>query len=363
MNDITIGISGCGCAGQGHLTAFLNAGGQRAFITDPRTEAAQSLAKTHGAEVAGSFDDLIANPAIDLIIIAAPNHLHAQQAIASLNAGKHVLLEKPIALNRADAEAVVEAAERNGRILHVGFELRHSTFPILVKELIANGEIGPLISAHVNHYRGHFQPEWKGRAATGGSLFLMEDCHAIDLFRWWSESEVSKIHAIGTRKNVVNTYDYPDTHFATFIFENGFVAHINDCHVRSAIPEDKDRILDPENGHQYEYSLVGENGSLHFLPIQQICRIYRHELQPGGEVFQKLTRTVRFDTFAEAIHNGEGQMAAFLAYLRGERDALIEPRDALQTHLVCFAGEEALASEQAVTPPITFERHRQTAAV
>lgn len=352
MKSINIGIAGCGSAGKGHLKNYLNAGGKSARVWDIREEAAQALAANSIAQTASTFDELIHHPDIDAIVIATPNGFHAEMAIQAMEAGKHVLLEKPMALNAQDAEAVTVVADRYDRILHIGFELRHSTFPMLVKELISSGEIGPLISAHVAHFRGHFWPHWKGKLDGGGDMYLMEDCHSIDLFRWWSGDEVETVHAVGVRRNIVRHYEYPDTQFSTFVFRNGFVAHISDCHARSAMP-DKTEFLsedyeDPTLGHQYEYSIVGENGSLHFLPLQGTCRIYRHEPQGNGAVFQRLSRTVDFPDYSEAIHNGGNQMVLFLEMLRGERPPIMEPRDALQSHLVCFAARQAQISEQPV---------------
>lgn len=354
MKSIHIGIAGCGNAGKGHLENYLGCGGKNVHVWDIREEAARQLAVDSIAQIAFTFDELIHHPDINAVVIATPNQFHAQMAIQAMEAGKHVLLEKPMALNVEDAKAVTMAADRCDRILHVGFELRHSTFPMLVKELIASGEIGSLISAHIVHFRGHFWPHWKGKLESGGDMFLMEDCHAIDLFRWWSGDEVETIHAVGVLRNVVQHYEYPDTQFSTFVFHHGLVAHISDCHTRSAMPEKKvesssiEGYAAPELGHQYEYSIVGEAGSLHFLPLQGVCHIYRHELQNDGAVFQRLSRTVEFPNYSEAIHNGGNQMTLFLEMLAEKRPPIVEPCDALQSHLVCFAARQAQVSGQPV---------------
>lgn len=113
--------------------------------------------------------------------------------------------------------------------------------------------------------------------------------------------------------------------------------------------------MDAQFGHQYEYSIVGENGSLHFLPLQGICRIYRHEPQKNGSMLQRFSRTVKFPNYNEAIHNGNAQMAQFLEAVGGESPSFSDPRDALQTHLVCFAAAEALQTELPVSSKLVFE--------
>ncbi len=359
MKSIHIGIVGCGLAGKAYAQTFLEAGATRVWVQDVNEAAARAAASRPEIQALSTFEEIVHHQDIDAVIITAPNGFHAQMAIQAIEAGKHVLLEKPMALNAADAEAVIETAERHNRILHIGFELRNSGFPLLVKKLIKNGEIGSLISAQVIHYRGHFWPKWKGSLASGGDMFLMETCHTLDLFRWWSEDEVETVHAIGTNRNVVPHYEYPDTQFVTFVFRNGFVAHTLECHTRSAMPDsqsDPHLHLEPQFGHQYEYSIVGENGSLHYLPMQHICHLYRHELQPDGQMQQRLTRSIEFADSHAAIHDGTTQIRQFIQWLRGERGPLIEPRDALQTHMVCFAGYEALQSGQPVSPRQVFSR-------
>ncbi len=359
MTSLSIGIAGCGIAGLGHARGYHHAGGRRAFVWDIRPEAAEALAVEYGATALPTFEALIRHPEIAAIIIATPNHTHADLAIQALEAGKHVLLEKPLALTREDAQAVLATARLHDRILHIGFELRNSGFPLMVKELIANGELGPLVSAQVAHYRGHFWPQWKGDRQKGGTMYLMEDCHVIDLFRWWTGDEVSTIHAVGTRRNIVRHYDYPDAQFTTFVFRNGFVGHITDCHTRSAVPPDEDYesgIADRRYGHQYEYSLIGENGALYYEAPQDTCHLYRHLHRADGSTVQELVRTVRFSNFSQAIHNGDAQMTEFLEHIAGKRPPLIDPCDALQTHLVCYAAWDALESGCPKSPETIFGR-------
>jgi predicted dehydrogenase len=351
-----VAVVGCGRMGQHHAESLAVLAGVRVHVWDIDERAKQESAAASGASAASTFESLLADPAIAGVVIAAPNRFHAGMAIAALRAGKHVLLEKPMALGPEDAGRVVEAAEESGRILHVGFELRNSLFPIEVKKLVANGEIGPLVSAQVVEYRGHFWPEWKGRASDGGSMQLMETCHAIDLFRWWTGDEVETVHAVGTRRNIVRHYEYPDTQFNTFVFRRGFVGHVLTCHTRSAIPDPASRqsLYEPALGHQYEYSVTGENGSLHFLPLQKVCRIYRHEHRPDGAVWQRTHRVIDYGEFADhgpLIHDTSNEIRHFVEMIRGDRAPSIAPRDALQTHLVCFAARQALASGRPVTLP------------
>jgi len=341
--------------GTNHLRSLLETSRCRVRAWDVDGAARHAVRERLGVETYETWEELLGDPDVAGIIIAAPNRFHADMAVAALEHGKHVLLEKPMALNEPDAERVASAAERSGKILHVGFELRNSLFPLDLKDLIASGELGPLVSGHLVEYRGNFWPQWKGARCDGGSMYLMESCHIIDLFRWLTGDEVETIHAVGSRRNIVRHYDYPDTQFTTLVFRNAFVGHIHVCHTRAAIPHGYENrgpdsppcteFLKPEYGHQYEFSFVGENGSLHFLPLKKVCHLYTHELRPDGAVWQRLSRTIDYSRFADhkpTIHNTGDEVAEFVAMVLGERGEAIAPRDALMTHLVCFAAQEAL---------------------
>jgi myo-inositol 2-dehydrogenase/D-chiro-inositol 1-dehydrogenase len=99
-----------------------------------------------GVPVHRKFDALLDDPAIELVDIVVPNHLHADMAMEALEAGKHVLLEKPMATTLADAERVAAAADRSGRYLGIGLELRVSRQWAKVRELIIEGSLGQISS-------------------------------------------------------------------------------------------------------------------------------------------------------------------------------------------------------------------------
>jgi|GEM_PF-1334114 len=363
IRKIKVGVIGCGTMGLehiGHLVANKHGGPENVLVFDLNTVAMTTARDRFGVRSANSLDELLRDTEIEAVVIACPNRFHAEMAIRALDAGKHVLLEKPMALNEEDARRVTAAAKASGKILHVGFELRNSLFPRKVKAM--KEELGDLVSAQVVEYRGHFWPEWKGLTTDGGSMYLMETCHLIDIFRWWSESEVAEVHAVGSVKNIVPHYQFPDTQFTSLVFQNGFVGHISLCHVRSAMPDGfsysepadpagDEEFLKEKFGHQYEYSLVGTKGSLHYLPLKGRLYRYRHEIQSDGSLWQRLDASQDIGEFPDhkaGIHNTAVEIDEFLDAVLGNRAESLDPEDALKTHLVCFAAEEALRSRRPV---------------
>lgn len=139
-------VVGCGYWGSNHARTFAGLGALYA-VSDRHEDRAEELASLHGAR-AMAFDEVLADPAVDGVVLALPPQYHADQAIAVLEAGKHVLVEKPIALSVADARRVVEAAHKSGLVAMTGHVLRfHPAFEAL-EALIAAGELGAVRYIH-----------------------------------------------------------------------------------------------------------------------------------------------------------------------------------------------------------------------
>jgi myo-inositol 2-dehydrogenase/D-chiro-inositol 1-dehydrogenase len=150
--------------------------------------AAAAAADLPGVAISLELEALLADPAIDLIDIVTPNNLHAAMAVAALDAGKHVLLEKPMATTLADAERVLAAAERSGRYLGVGLQLRVSRQWARVRELIAEGAIGRARYGNLTLFRRPFKPGsggWRHTSDRVGSWILEELIHHVDLLLWY----------------------------------------------------------------------------------------------------------------------------------------------------------------------------------
>ena len=141
-----IAVIGCGYWGSNHARTFSELGALYA-VSDRHQDRAEALAGTHGVK-ALAFEDVLGDPAIDGVVLALPPQYHADQAIAALEAGKHVLVEKPIALSVADARRVVEAAGKTSLAAMTGHVLRfHPAFEAL-EALIQAGDLGAVRYIH-----------------------------------------------------------------------------------------------------------------------------------------------------------------------------------------------------------------------
>jgi 1,5-anhydro-D-fructose reductase (1,5-anhydro-D-mannitol-forming) len=162
---------------------------------------AQSFAEKHG--VAAAYDDyaaMLADPDVDVVYIASPNALHAKQTLAALAAGKHVLVEKPMALTEDDARAMVDAATAAGRALGVGFHLRHKATARAGREAIAAGRLGEVFYAEMSVGAGkglYPYDTWRADPAlAGGGSLLHQGTHAVDLAAFLSGQPIVEVTAL-----------------------------------------------------------------------------------------------------------------------------------------------------------------------
>ena len=156
---IKIGILGCGKIAQvRHIPEYAeNSDVKLAAFFSPNRARAQEQADKYGGKVYDTAEELLADPGIDAVSICAANYAHAELSIKALNAGKHVLCEKPMATTLADCEAMVECAKKNGKFLMIGHNQRLAKAHMEAKRLIDEGLIGDIITFRTSF--GHGGPE------------------------------------------------------------------------------------------------------------------------------------------------------------------------------------------------------------
>ncbi len=197
---LRIAILGSGFMGGTHARAFAAIPDvQVVGVSSRNVEKAAALA----AEVnAKPFDDALAlatHPDVDAVSITLPTHLHTEYAIAALNAGKHVLLEKPMALTLQECDAMIEAATRSGRIFMLAHVLRFWPEYIAVAELVQSGALGKPLSAMAWRHLTHpAWSDWFNDATLSGGAVLDLHIHDLDALNWLFGAPKS-IYARGQR--------------------------------------------------------------------------------------------------------------------------------------------------------------------
>jgi myo-inositol 2-dehydrogenase/D-chiro-inositol 1-dehydrogenase len=205
MAAMRFGLVGYGMFGHCHARCLADTAGVelRAIATTSEANRAAARADHPGARVVADWREIVRASDIDALDIVAPNHLHAEMAVAALDAGKHVLLEKPMATTAEDAALIVEAVRRSGRQLSVGHELRLSAQWSPIKRLIDEGGIGTPRYANMSLFRFPYRAGgqgWRHDPARVGSWILEEPIHFYDLLMWYLEDlgPPVAVHAKGT---------------------------------------------------------------------------------------------------------------------------------------------------------------------
>lgn len=180
-------------------------------LADLDRGAAERLAADHGIErVHASGEALIADPELDCVGVLVPVGAHPDLAIAALEGGKHVFVEKPLALSLAECDRIVAAQERSGAIAVVGHNLRVHRLVRRARELIAGGAIGePQAIRAVTVGDGIAQgpsvlSAWKTDSAAGGGALMEKGVHHYDLWRVLSGAEATEVSAVATVEGAVD---------------------------------------------------------------------------------------------------------------------------------------------------------------
>ncbi|MGB4156695.1 MAG: Gfo/Idh/MocA family oxidoreductase [Caldicoprobacterales bacterium] len=186
MNKIRIGIIGAGNIAQNsHIPAYLKqSDAEIVAVCDLKLDRAKEVAAKHNIQYAvGSIEELVAIDEVDAVSVCTWNNAHASAAIAAANAGKHVLCEKPMAMNVEEAEAMKEAAEKNNIVFMMGFTNRFRADSQVIKEIADSGKLGEIYYAKAGWLRRRGTPlGWfTDLSKSGGGPVIDIGVHAIDL--------------------------------------------------------------------------------------------------------------------------------------------------------------------------------------
>ncbi|MCC6710174.1 MAG: Gfo/Idh/MocA family oxidoreductase [Gammaproteobacteria bacterium] len=235
MADLRWGMIGSsGWADHTFAPAVARARGNKLVaVLGSTASGAQGFAERHGIARAHAHTELkalLADAAVDAVWVASPPDLHRVQAVAALQAGKHVLCEKPMAVSVADCRAMTRAAQAAGRLLHVGFNNRsHPQLQALAKA-IAQGRYGEALEARVQVYHPYPSPppQWRqNRRRSGGWAIGDVGTHLLDVLRWLMNADAA--HAQGVLSSRCWGFKTDDHAAVNVVFKNGAVGNITAC--------------------------------------------------------------------------------------------------------------------------------------
>lgn len=215
-----VGLAGLGRFGALHARILNQLGNvEIAAVCDPRADAQDWARNELGVRRAVSgFDELLATPDLDAVFIVTPEDLHAEQALAALDLGIPIFMEKPLATSSADAKRIVEKANAQGAFLQIGFVVRFDAQHAMLRSRVANGEFGQIVTFSLKrNCSASWFPIYGDRAHSVYETII----HDIDLILWFTESRVERVYAV--QRNL-SGLTYPDALVATLQLANGTMA-------------------------------------------------------------------------------------------------------------------------------------------
>jgi UDP-N-acetylglucosamine 3-dehydrogenase len=218
MEKVRIGLIGSGLFGESHLQAFRAVrSAEVVAVYDLDRERAEQMAREFDIPaVCNSAAELCSIPELDAVDVVTPEHAHLDPVIRALENGKHVFVEKPLALNLEECKRMIAVADSTRRILMVGQVLRFETKYAMLKDEIAAGRLGKVVSMHARRNRPKSLLPRYGRTHPA-----LENCiHDIDLMHWYTQSRVKRVRGYGRSATGGRHHD---TFWGVLEFESGAI--------------------------------------------------------------------------------------------------------------------------------------------
>ncbi|MHC5064038.1 MAG: Gfo/Idh/MocA family protein [Planctomycetota bacterium] len=330
-----VGILGTGWVAGAHIENFKAIDGCEVLAVNSRRKSrAREKIAEHGLAAATGYADLeefLAHPGLDIVVICTPHPNHPAETIAAAKAGKHIVIEKPVAMDRASLRKMLAAVKKAGVVTSVCFELRWIGLFENIKALMKQGMIGEPFYGEASYFHGigpwYPQYPWNRRKAMGGDALLTAGCHALDGLIWLMDSKVEEVSAMGntSKKNPLR-YEYEPNIVAILRFANGAIGKVATS-------------IECRQPYLFPILLQGDKGTIHNDRVSSLN-------WPGlskGEWAQIPTSVP--DSGDVDDHPYRGQLEYFVDCIRRRRRPHNDLANCAHVHEVMFAIQEALRSK------------------
>jgi len=332
MNKLGVGIIGCGAVAEEYVKAFeKDERSQVCALVDRDRAKADCYRDRYDLDCAieTDADNMLARKDVDIVVVCTPHDQHATYAIAAAQAGKHVIIEKPVALTLKDLRREQEAVKKAGVKTLVGFVLHWNPLLMTIDQLITQGAFGHIFMVEVDYMHRIWlttEQKWYASRKQSGTAILTGGCHAIDALRWFARSEAEQVCAYQVKTE--NPIEYPGTISVNVKFENGTIG-------RSTTT------FDARMPYRFNIGIYGTEGTL------RNNELFAPKLFPGQSDFMRIP-CVLPDSADVAHHPFEGEVSHFLDCIIEDKRPYPDLEDAAKTHAVCFAADRSAESGRPV---------------
>jgi len=334
--SIKIGIVGLGWAASGHIPAF-TANPDSEVVAVCTTKDPAAARAMVGAEVAvySDYSEFLKHPGMQVVDVCTPHHMHAPQAIAAAEAGKDLMIEKPLATSYEELLTMRDAIQKAGVRSTVYFELRFIPQYQLVKSLVAQGLLGKVHHLEVDYYHGigpwYMQHAWNVKKEVGVSALVTAGCHALDGLLYFKDTDVVEVSGFSTKSAAdwAQDYEYDSTSVGILKFADGTIGKCTSC-------------VDCRQPYVFNVHLVGSEGTFlnNQLSSTKLAGVSKEEwieIPPAGA------------TSGDFLdHPYPPQVNEFISALKAGQDSVVNFESAFKTFRVIFAIDKAIAEGRTV---------------
>jgi predicted dehydrogenase len=323
MDTLGVGIIGCGSVAEEYVKAFGadDRSEVRALVSRNRSNA-ERYVERYDLKCAIETDAAVVfrQKDVDIVVVCTPHNQHTKYAVAAAEAGKHVIIEKPVALTLEDVRKQRETAKRSNVKTLVGFVLHWNPLLMTIDRLITQGVFGNIFMVEVDYmHRIWMTPDekWYANREQSGTAILTGGCHAIDALRWFARSEAEQVCAYQVKTE--NPIEYPGTISVNVKFKDGKIG----CSKTT---------FDAQMPYRFNIGIYGTEGSL------RNDELFAPKLFPGQNDFLKIP-CILPDSADVAHHPFTGEISHFLDCIIKDRRPYPDLEDAAHTHALCFAAD------------------------
>lgn len=296
------------------------------------------------------YKELLERNDINLVCVVTPNFTHKDIALDAIEAGKHVFLEKPMALTLEDCDTLIEAAEKREVKLTIDFELRFTPPFSYIKNYLGEGRMGAFATAFINIWRMpfHVKPGWWSQQEKfcGGNL-LESAVHCFDLLRWYG-GDICQVHALENEGGCRPEFDYPTTYYVNLKYEGKKNRSAQLTFTLSGFNE------------EFILGLVGTRASSHIRQVFSPCGCYsvlgvKHH--PKNILEEYGTGLVSYEYLGG---REQAEMKAvkdhvhdFIEKIYKKKESTVTLEDGRRSVELCLAAEESARSGKVVDLPLS----------
>ena len=338
MKKYNVGIIGYSWVASAHIAAINkspNAQVTAIYSSRPHDDAAESAKWGTPIKTYTDLNAMLSDKSIDVVSITSYSDQHATQTVAAAKAGKHIILEKPMALSWEDCQLIESEVKKAGVKVCVCFECRYSNQFLASKALVDTGLIGDIHYAEVDYLHGlgpwYGQYHWNIKKKQGGSSILTAGCHALDALLLFMGSDVEEVTSYETKsKNpIFQAYEYTTSRVSIFKFKDGRVGKSS-------------AIIDCFQPYYFHTHLFGSEGSL--LDDKFHSQKLGTDMHSWSSLAMKM-----LDSGDVADHPYQAQFDTFFEYVaKGIDMPLTSLGDGIKTHEIIFAADKSAATGKPV---------------